>query len=98
MCEQEEKICNVQEKQEKQEFNKASEPKQNARIPCYKSQLRGVCLILFGVLLSCYDWVEVGFYDFADFAPVISLACGVLGVIVAFSGSLKDFLNYLNEH
>lgn len=85
---------------EAQEIGNLSEIKTTVKIPNYKRQFRGVCLIMFGILLSCYDWVDVGFYNFADFVPIISLLCGFVGVIVAFSDcikSIKDFLNSLNE-
>lgn len=97
MCEQEEQICNTEQDQEKQEFNEDSDKKQNAGTFCYKRQFRGACLILFGILLSCYDWYEAGFHSFADFIPLIGSFCGVVGVIVAFSDGIKVFLNRLND-
>ena len=100
MCENENNLVQQQaaeaESKEKAIDNSAK-TNSSEKIPNYTRQFRGACLILFGILLSCYNWGDVGWYLFADAAPFISGFCGLVGVIVAFSDCIKDFFNHLNE-
>ncbi len=99
MCEQEDKVLNKDDNRKEQEINNPPEIKSIVKSPNYKRQIQGACLILFGILLitllNTWEWMESIY--FFEFTPWISLLCGVLGVIVAFSDSIKDFLNLLNE-
>lgn len=100
MCENEKNLVQQQAtevEREEQEVDISAKTNPSEKIPNYTSQFRGACLILFGILLSCYDWGDVGWYIFADAAPFISGFCGLAGVIAAFSDCIKDFVNRFKE-
>ena len=53
-----------------------------------KNQLKGICLILFGIIWMMFSmlnpWVPIFDSLLSEVAPFIGLACGVVGVMSAF--------------